>query len=67
SLAVDAILSIQAHDGTTPFITRFYLFQQGPIMGLLELFYVQEPAPLGELEGLVGSFHGRVLAGLGQP
>ncbi|MFQ5933819.1 MAG: hypothetical protein ACE5KI_04180 [Dehalococcoidia bacterium] len=66
SLAVDAILSIPAPEGTALFITRFYLFQQGPIMGLLELFYVREPAHLGELEGLAVSFHSRVLAGLGQ-
>jgi hypothetical protein len=66
-LAVDAILSIQGPEGASPFTTRFYLFQQGPIMGLLELFYVGEPAPLEELEGLAGRFHALVLAGLDQP
>ncbi len=67
SLAVDAILSIPAPEGTAPFITRFYLFQQGTIVGLLELFYVQATAPLAELEELVASFHALVLAGLGEP
>jgi hypothetical protein len=66
SLAVDAIISVQVPQGETSFITRFYLFQQGPIMGLLEVFYVGQPAPYGELEGLVRSFHTRVLAGLGE-
>jgi len=67
SLAVDAIINIQVPQGETSFITRFYLFQQGPIMGLLEVFYVQEAAPYEEFEGLVRDFHTRVLAGLGEP
>jgi hypothetical protein len=67
SLAVDAILSVQGPGGISPFTTRFYLFQQGPIMGLLEIFYVGEPAPIAELEGLAGRFQARVLAGLGPP
>ena len=67
SLAVDAILSVHGPEGASPFTTRFYLFQQGPIMGLLELFYVGEPAPIAELEGLAGRFQARVLAGLDQP
>lgn len=62
SLAVDAVLSVQAGDGTTPFVTRFYLFQREASMGLVELFYVGEITPLKGGEALAQSMDSRIQA-----
>jgi hypothetical protein len=62
SLAVDAVLSVKAGDGTTPFVTRFYLFQRGASMGLVELFYVRDVTLLKDGEALAQSMDSQIQA-----